>query len=89
MLGVHQAKAKPVQILRDVRIARHTVLLHREAETRVAAPLADAEQRAQGTDRDRVQVRGMRRVPDSIPMAISTSFSPNGSWDGHRRVSYQ
>lgn len=46
MVGGHQAKAMPHEILGDVRFARLEALILGEAETRVAALLADASHRA-------------------------------------------
>jgi radical SAM superfamily enzyme YgiQ (UPF0313 family) len=46
MVGGHQAKAMPQEILGDFRFARLEALILGEAETRVAALLADASHRA-------------------------------------------
>lgn len=46
MLGGHQAKAMPTEILSDPRMARCAALVIGEAETRVAALLADHRERA-------------------------------------------
>lgn len=46
MLGGHQAKPMPTEILTDPRMARCEALVIGEAETRVAALLADHRNRA-------------------------------------------
>ena len=46
MLGGHQAKAMPAQILADPRMARCAALIIGEAETRVTALLGDYQRRA-------------------------------------------
>ncbi|TDQ04864.1 B12-binding domain-containing radical SAM protein [Labedaea rhizosphaerae] len=47
MLGGHQAKAMPTEILSDPRMARCAALIIGEAETRVAALLADHRRRTE------------------------------------------